>query len=313
MRLFLFPFFFIITSFLFSQHFSIQSSVNKRTVLIGDKIKYQVDLEFEEGLKVMKPGPGANLGQFEVKNFEIVPAVLTNGIVYHSIIYTIAIYEAGDFTLPAAEAMAFINGTNKVFLSRPISIEVNSSLNKDGDDSSIRDIKLPSTTFGKIPQRYFIYFFVFLAFIILIASLWWFRKKLFFKPKLKANYLIAFDAINDLMNLRYLEKKEFKPFYYALSMIIRRYLENEKGIHSTTETTREIKAEIKKLKIENGDMYLNLFTYADKVKFSTFTPSEEKTQGFVIAIKKELLKDKEKIEKAKKQLTNSKDKTKSNV
>ncbi len=300
-RLLIFTFLFcIFISSLFSQHLSIQSSVDNRTVLIGDKIKYQVDIEFEDGLKVMKPGPGANLGQFEIKDFEILPTVLTNGIIFHSIIYTIAIYESGNFTLPAAEVVAVIGGTNKVFRSRPIAIKVNSSLDDTNDVLSIRGIKSPSTTLGKIPRRYFFYLLAFSLFLVLIIVLWYFRKFLFFKPKPpKPNYLVAFDAINDLLKLKYLEKKEFKSFYYSLSMIIRRYLENKEGIHFTTETTREIKGQIKKLNIENGDMYLNLFNYADKVKFSIFIPSEEKTQSFIAAIKKELLKDKEKIEMAK--------------
>lgn len=290
-------FFFFLFSSALAQHFSIESSVDRRSALIGDKIKYRIDLQFKEGLKVMKPGPGTDLGAFEIKDFEILSTSVVKDIVFHSIIYTIAAYEVGRFVLPAAEAIAVINGSNVTLKSRPININIKSSLG-DGPNASpsLKDIKLPSKTEGKIPQRYFIYLGI-IIFVLMLMILLWKFKNIFLKPSPpKPPYLVAFDDINDLISFDHLRKSNFKPFYYALSMIVRRYLEQSQGITSTTQTTRQINKQIEKSSIENAKLYIDLFKYADRVKFSTFIPSLEKTNKIVMDVKEQLLKDKKKIE-----------------
>ena len=252
-------------------------------------------ITFDKDLKIKKPGPGADLGQFEIKDFQVIPPTLDQGIVHHSVVYTIAIYETGRFVLPPAEAIASIDGSNFILKSKPISIEIKSSLTDYSNQSgeSIEDIEVAAKTPGKIPPRYYIYAAIICLSILIGWLLWLFRKKIFRKSiPAKSPYLVAFDDLNELIKTDLIQAQNYKPFYYALSMIVRKYLETTKGIPATTKTTKQIKGYIKGASINQADMYIHLFTYADRVKFSTFTPSQEKTLELVEILKRQLLEDK---------------------
>jgi hypothetical protein len=51
----------------------VQSSVDTSLITIGDRIKYTVSIDHVEGMRVEQPGAGVNLGQFEIKNYNIIP------------------------------------------------------------------------------------------------------------------------------------------------------------------------------------------------------------------------------------------------
>ena len=55
--------------------------VDKSVITIGDRINYKLTIENDKTLRIEQPGPGANLGQFEIKDYLILDPVEKDNII----------------------------------------------------------------------------------------------------------------------------------------------------------------------------------------------------------------------------------------
>ena len=49
----------------------VTAQVDKSVITIGDRITYSLVIAHDETIKIEQPGPGANRGQFEIKDYTI--------------------------------------------------------------------------------------------------------------------------------------------------------------------------------------------------------------------------------------------------
>lgn len=96
------------------------------------------------------------------------------------------------------------------------------------------------------------------------------------------------EAIIALENIpvgEWLAKGMIKRYYYALSEILKRYLERRYGFNAAEETTSEIVADLKARKIRQREEFNRFFTRADMVKYAKYVPPREEIDGALLAAK----------------------------
>jgi len=211
---------FIVPIFLFSESLiRVSAEVDKSVITIGDRIHYTITVSHHRNLHIEQPGPGANLGQFEIKDYNISEKIEEGDLVTQKFEYTISVFDTGKFVIPPFP-IAFA-----------IEIYVKSVLTSE--NAEIKDIKPPLS----VPFNYRRWIFIGLAtLVIIIGALFTYY---YLKQKKKGVKLFKKEVIRPaheiaLENLDTLEKKmpsmyengEHKQFFTELSLILRTYLEN---------------------------------------------------------------------------------------
>ena len=76
---------------------STSSRVDKSRITIGDLIKYTVEVRRSPEIKVEMPELGANLGAFELRDYNVHEPVARKDTVIERFDYTISTFEVGEF------------------------------------------------------------------------------------------------------------------------------------------------------------------------------------------------------------------------
>lgn len=95
----------------------------------------------------------------------------------------------------------------------------------------------------------------------------------------------AFAAIERLPVKDLLAKGLIKKYYYALSEILKRYLERRFDFPAIEQTTTEIAASMKFKKIPERDAFGKFFDRADMVKYAKFVPPQNEVEDVVATVK----------------------------
>lgn len=262
----------------------IQAEVDKSIITIGDRIHYILTIEHARNLFIQKPGPGANLGMFEIKDFTIHDPVEKEGKMIQKFEYEISVFDTGRFVIPPFPVAFSDSDTSRHFQiiqSEPLEIYVKSVLT--AEDRDIKDIKPPQ----HIPINYkkWLQLIAFALFIlaIMVFLYYWFRigKKgltVFGKEPIRPAHEIAFEQLSLLKEKwrEMLSNGEHKIFFTQLSEILRKYLENRFFIKAMEETTSEIIHSLREVKIDpdSRDKAVSILEFADLVKFAKYIPSE---------------------------------------
>ncbi|GAB4365479.1 MAG: hypothetical protein Kow0042_04710 [Calditrichia bacterium] len=258
------------------------AEVDKSVITIGDRIIYTLTIEHDKSIHVEQPGPGANLGQFEIKDYRIYDPVEKNGLVVQKFEYNISVFDTGKFVIPPFPVAFSESDTSRDFqiiMSEPIEIFVESVL--ADENAEIRDIKPPIP----VPYNYKRLILIILGALLLLAAagITYYvirqRKKgmpLFRKEVIRPAHEVAFEALVDL-ELRWrsmFENEEYKPIFWELSDILRRYLENRFFINALEETTFEIRISLEEtgLNAEEQEKVREVLELADLVKFAKYVP-----------------------------------------
>ena len=269
----------------------LQVSVDKSEITIGDRITYTLIIQHAPGVRIEQPGPGANLGQFEIKDFKIYPPVKTDTLITQKYEYQISVFDTGTYVIPPFPVAFAASDTARkyqIIRSEPLKIYVRSVL-ADGERKLV-DIKPPQP----IPfpyLRFAIYGAVILGIIALVLGIYFYRKHRqqllpFLKPeKVRPAHEIALEELEQfkaqLPSL--LAGEQFKPIFTEISTILRRYLENRYFISALEETTAEIKQSLQELHLlpEEQQLALEVLQLADMVKFARYVPEREEIDGAI--------------------------------
>lgn len=269
----------------------VRAEVDKSVITIGDRILYTLTVEHKKGIHIEQPGPGANLGQFEIKDYSISPKVEQGDFVRQKFEYSISVFDTGRFVIPPFPVAFASSDTSKnyqIIQSEPIEITVNSVLT--AEDSDIKDIKPPEL----IPFNYrkWILLGAGMLLLVIAAILGIYilrqRKKglpIFRKEVIRPAHEIALEQLASLENSLKprIETGEYKAFYSELSNILRKYLENRFFIQAMEETTVEIKESLEEIEVEIPlqESALAVLQFSDMVKFAKFKPSVEDTEKLI--------------------------------
>ncbi len=266
---------------------SIDSRVDKSTIKIGDLIKYTVEVKRASEVTLEMPELGANLGSFEIRDYQVQDPQKVDGSILESVVYTISTFDVGEFVIPPLTFYFTVpNDTVKSSLkTQEIKILVESL--KPSEAGDIRDIKQPL----ELPRdwrKIIIWSSIALAFLILMGvSFYILRRKRLGKGILpikveppRPAHEIAFEELNALKESTLLEEGKLKAFYIRMSEIIRKYVEGRYFIVALELTTHELVEELQSAELEKPhiDLFQEFLESCDLVKFAKFKPSSDEVE-----------------------------------
>jgi len=263
---------------------TIDSKVDKGTIRIGDLIVYSVILRHDPEIEVVLPELGANLGNFEIRDYNVHDRRIENEHTVEQIDYTISTFDTGEFEIPS---VAFFynhkdDTLRAVLKTQPIKIVVESL--KPSEAGDIRDLKEPH----ELPRDYrqlLIWGGIILAVLICVGILIyiWYRRRLG-KSLLPTKtepprpvHEIALDELEALRASPLLLEGKVKEYYIILSEIIRRYIEGRYFIVAMELTSLELDRELRNADIDPQHTALinSFMADCDMVKFAKYLPTDE--------------------------------------
>lgn len=274
----------------------VQAEVDKSIITIGDRLTYTLTIDHQEGIRIEQPGPGANLGQFEIKDYQIHDPTKKNGNIIQKFEYEISVFDTGRFVIPPFPVAFFESDTSRNFQiiqSEPIEIFVESVLT--ADNRELRDIKPPQSIPFNL-KKWLIYGILTLIIIGSTVAIIYFinrRKKgisLFRKEKIRPAHKIALERLAELRNRwqHMLQKGEAKVLFTDISDLLRKYLENRFFIKASEETTFEISQSLSEMEIGEKQQIIavQVLEFADLVKFAKYIPDEGETENTLEMLEK---------------------------
>ena len=258
----------------------IEARVDKNVITIGDRITYTITIRHAPGVRVENPGPGVNLGMFEIKDYQIHEPVEKDGFIQESFEYRISVYDTGRFVIPPFPVAFFTSDTTQqpqIITSDPVEIYVESVLTSA--DAELKDIKPPLT----IPFDYRKWIVLGLAgllgVLLLGGGYYVYRKRqrgepIFSKEIIQPAHEIAFSELEQLLNSGLMARKEWKTFFTLLSDILRRYVENRFFVPAMEDTTSELMYALREMNIETAalEKLEKTLEVCDLVKFARYEP-----------------------------------------
>jgi hypothetical protein len=272
-----------------SAEIKIETKVDRSVIHIGDYITYSIIIHHAPNIKVLPPSPGANLGNFDIKDYNTIEK--EDKKIFE---YKITTYFLGEFEIPSIE-IAYIDKNNNrgVLKTEPLIIKVVPVERKPNDKDDIREIK------KQIYLRDLTILYIILIILFLVGLFLLFKKYLFLKKekiteikeeKKLPEDIEALNKIEQLLYKNYLKDGKIKEFYFELSEIFREYLSRRYNIITLERTSSEILFDLNKI-IYDRDIFKNItefFNDTDLVKFAKYIPSKNEIED-IIKLTKEII------------------------
>lgn len=235
----------------------------------------------QKGVRIVEPGPGVNLGMFEIKDYKIGKPETHGNQVVEKYQYFISVFDTGHFQIPPFPVAFFPADSSQkpqIIRSEPISIYVKSVLTRA--DAELKDIKPPIG----IPFNYRTWIFIgggILILLALVAFGWWYwrqrqkGKPVFRRETIRPAHEMALEELEQLLASPLQEQKRWKEFFTILSDILRRYVEKRFFVPAMENTTGELLQSLEEVDVsEESLQYLeSVLQLADLVKFARYTPA----------------------------------------
>jgi hypothetical protein len=188
-----------------------------------------------------------------------------------------AAFATGEIAIPPLR-VAYVEGEEEMYVqSDSLTLTVTSVLPEDMRE--IRDIK-PIFAFPSYLWMYLLGGFV-LAVILAFLALRFLRKRRLPEETLlppEPPWKAALDALMRLPFSEWRREGAFKAYYFALSDVLKRYLEGRYGFAAAEETTSEILMFLRERKIPVRDEVREFFEGADSVKYAKRAPSDREME-----------------------------------
>ena len=270
----------------------ILTSVDRTESYVGDFINYTVTITYDPSFKLIPPPLGANLGMFEVKDYQPdVETKLDGGRIRSETKFVLSTYTTGDYVIPPLPVLFILpDSTRKLMVSEalPITIlsllgDVADSLNLKGQGAmgSLKGTKAPYE-FKRDYTRHYV--FGALGLILIIGLIWFWRSRrrrsLEFEDPREA-WEIAFEKMALLKERRYIENESFKPYYIDLTELTREYLGRVYKCETLEMTTGEFALTFEEfIRPETAfQRTLDFMRHADLVKFAKLIPKRDQAEA----------------------------------
>lgn len=262
---------------------TVQSKVDRNSITIGDRIKYSLTIRYSPKVKLLPLDLGSRLGEFEVKDVKPYPEQKSKRQIVNKTEYIITTFNTGKFVIPP---LAIIyqddQGMPKWVLSDSIAIEVKSVPKKATDNDDIRGLKPP----WEIPGSIWIYILV--GTLLLAAGLgyWYYRRFIIKKPAVavpeikRPAWEMALEELENLRKIDLVNTGKVREYYFGLSEILRKYMENRFNLACIDRTSEEIIAGLNNgvLEEKTKERFLTFLLESDLVKFAKSIPAQKKTE-----------------------------------
>lgn len=272
------------------EEISLLTKVDRNKIKIGDLIQYSIVVTRDENVNIEMPNLGANLGAFEIHDYDDPDPAKQNGKIVQRREYIISTYDIGEYEIPPVTVRYAVGEDSvwKEMTTEKIKITVESV--KPSEAGDIRDIKPPL----EIERDWMrIIRFAAAGLIIVIIGILIFLyikrrkegKSLIphrEKPK-RPPHEIAIEELERLLSKQLLEEGEFKQFYIRISEIIRRYIEGRFFIVAIEMTTLQLIDTMKEAEVEDEDILLieDFLMQCDLVKFAKYIPTPDENHKII--------------------------------
>ncbi|UCG60638.1 MAG: hypothetical protein JSV52_09905 [Candidatus Zixiibacteriota bacterium] len=264
---------------------TIKTEVDRAEMYVGDLITYTITIEYDSTYELIPPPLGANLGAFDVKDYQSdILTQLEDGRYQSKNIFVLSTFTTGDYVIPPIPVVFNMpDGTRKALLSEGVPIKVLSLLENAGDSVDIKPLKA-QYEFKRDLTPYYIWgglglLVLILAAVLIILKLR--QKKEISEPlDLRPAWEIAFEKLALLKQKNLPQEGQFKQFYIELTEIIRVYYESMYRLNVLDMTTEEFLAAFGKLELPEGlfERMEAFFEHADLVKFAKLIPEFERAE-----------------------------------
>lgn len=277
----------MINACLFAQgSISVESQVDRSTILIGDVFRYSVIVTHDADVTLYMPELAANLGMFEIRDYKVLEPVQKEGKTVSQTNYLLSTFDTGEFPIPELQIgyNTSADSTLRFIKTEPLTITV-SSLNPE-EKGDIRDIKAPLTP-PREYRQYIIMGLILLAVVAAVVVLIYYIKRRkagkallpsWQKPP-RPVHEIALEELQELTQSDLLATGQVKEYFIRLADIIRRYIEGRFFIIATEMTTSQLTDKMREERIETFyvDMTGEFLSSCDLVKFAKYIPAPEET------------------------------------
>jgi hypothetical protein len=286
--------FFFFSFWLYSQEspVAVESRIDKSSITIGDTVRYTVRLTHDADVKVNWPALGANLGAFEIRDYDKPDPREVKGRTVEEISYTISTFDTGRFEIPPL-TISYQTPPDTSWHDLPTEkLEIYVASMRPSQDGDIRDIKSP----WELPRDWKAVVLVagIVALVLLLAGLgfYYWRKRqgksLLPEKKEPARpaHEIALAALQKLRESDLLATGKIKTYYIELSEIVRRYIEGRYFVPALELTTGELMDNLKTVALEadGKERLRDLLESSDLVKFAKYEPTpNEHERAFQLA------------------------------
>jgi len=262
------------------------ASVDKAVATTGDIIPYTIRVDYDENLTVEIPEAGAEIAGFRIIDVGRSEQEKKNGRVEVQRWYKLRADLVGSYILPPVRISYRPSDTEHGAADEPsavetsaIFIEVASVLPEDGQASDIRDIKPLRPPQRRLPWLVVLGLVVLAAGGAVAAVIRWRRQRPL--PPPPPPHEVAFAALDALRETDFSDAAAVRRFYFAISEVVRAYVEGRFGLNATDLTSEEICANLDRLdelSDEPEQTLRHFLTETDTVKFAAHHPEQEEIQ-----------------------------------
>ena len=274
---------------------SVSTQVTPDTFTIGDIATYEITVQHDPDIKPSPPDIEPPKGLELIEQGEYEPNK-TNGQTINKYWYKFRVDDTGKLTIPSIQ-VNFIapdqkqpeNQIQGTILAPEVELEVQSLLDMPGTQDGIRDIK----PLEEYPLPWLSYFWQALA-VIAVSGLLYFLWKRWKSRPMSLNIpapdpeltpeQLAFKELEALKKKEWLQIGRTQEYFFELSEIFRRYLENRYRFPAQEWTTEEITAHFKHLNSLSDNLKLkarNILKHTDRVKFAKEVQTEDEMPSII--------------------------------
>jgi len=263
----------------------VTASVDKQSAYIGDLIEYSIAITYDSTIQLTPPAAGANLGGFEVKDYNFGEEErLKEGKRRQLISFKLRTFTTGDYVIPPLPIeYKTADSTVKYISADPIKIFIKSMLAEGENVDSLqpRPLKAQASLTGKSRTLWLI---IGGAVIIMAAGvgyyMWRRRRGLEPAPYVdpRPSWEIAYTDLAMLKNKNMPEQGEVKKYYFELSEIMKRYLGRKFEFGAVDMTTTEIGEYLTQRSLDESlhEEIIGFSEHADLVKFAKYVPPADR-------------------------------------
>jgi len=275
----LFTFIAVYSAAVHAQNISVSASTDSTEYIVGDYIKYNLELSYSKNIKVFFPSVKDSIKNLEfIQELNPVKEEKGNKIIEKHT-YIFSRYDSAVVTIPSYKIYyQERDDTNKQFIAvNPLTITVN-TLPVD-PQKDIRDVKEPV----KVPLNLLLVALLILVLILILFSFYFLYKyikkknesKIELVPEIKIPpHEIALNSLRELEEKKLWQQGLIKEYHSEITEIIRKYFEDRFNFRALEMTSSEILACLSYL--QEGKIIVDLanefFNNADMVKFAKFQP-----------------------------------------
>jgi len=282
----LFGLLFFINFSAFSQKININARIDSSHFLLGDPIKYSLEISHSKDINVILPVFPDTFKGFVVIDRSLIDSSFNNDIITRKQIITLTTFDSGNKIIPATKVNYQIKGQKdfKFLLTDSFMIVVNYvPVDTTQAIKPIKPIMKAPLSFREILP----YLIIFIILVLIIFAIIYYIKRLKsnkplfvrIKPVIPP-HIIALEKLKILEDEKLWQKGEIKKFHIDLTNIVREYMESRYHMLAVESTTPEIINQLKnclsdETLIEKVREFLEL---SDLVKFAKLTPLPDENE-----------------------------------